>query len=433
MLYVAPMRVLALLTASAVLAATIGGLFEGLLTHVGAGVGLWLCVSPGFMVLGGLLVAAGLVGMRQRAADPGRFWAGLAVSGWGLAGLVLWLHLGVNWAMQAVQDLGLVAPILSGWIVIGAVGLLGLSVPVYGRIRRSFHRHRYGAPGLAGVGLLALGATLWGPLMALTKDIPLAPLLAFGGGVGATVAVFALLSHRRVRKRVIAPAVLLALTAGGWGMQQYAHRAEVRQPVRSRQTLARWVGLRLSALADADGDGRSALFGGGDCDDANPAIHAWAFDVPGNGVDEDCDGADLVLRPAPQPALERHHPLPAPLNRRWNLLFVSVDTVRADRLSLYGHDRPTSPHLDALAKSGLVFERAYTPANSTRLAMPAMFAGRAVGDLDGDLWGRNLVLRPGNGLLFDRLHTAGWRTEAALPEQLRDGMWFGPGAGFDAY
>ena len=426
--YIAPMRVLALLSASAVLAATVGGLLEGLFTHLGAGIGLWLCVSPGFLIGGGLLLAALTIAQRQRLADVGRFWASLAVCGWGLAGLVIWLRLGTVWAMRSVQDLGLVAPILSGWIVLGALGLLGLSLLLFARLRRS-----RAAPAIATVGVLALGATLWGPFRALTKDMPLAPLLALLAGVGVTVLIFKLLSRRRLPVWLIAAAVALPLFVGVWGVLQYARYAHVRQPVESRQTLSRWVGLQLGGLADADADGHSPIFGGGDCDDANPAIHPWAFDVPGNGVDEDCDGADLVLLPAPQPALERHHPLPPALDRRWNLLFVSVDTVRADHLSVYGYDRPTSPNLDALARAGLVFERAYTPANSTRLALPAMLSGRAVGDLEADLWGRNLVLRPGNQPLFERLRAAGWRTEATMPLQVRDGMWFGLGPGFDAY
>ena len=34
----------------------------------------------------------------------------------------------------------------------------------------------------------------------------------------------------------------------------------------------------------------------------------------------------------------------------------------ADRLGVYGYDKPTSPHLDALARECAVFERAYAPA-----------------------------------------------------------------------
>ena len=31
-----------------------------------------------------------------------------------------------------------------------------------------------------------------------------------------------------------------------------------------------------------------------------------------------------------------------------NVLLISIDTLRADHLGSYGHDRPTSPHLEAL-------------------------------------------------------------------------------------
>ena len=43
-------------------------------------------------------------------------------------------------------------------------------------------------------------------------------------------------------------------------------------------------------VSDGDGDGFSARFGGGDCDDKDPHVNPGAIDLPGNGVDEDCDG-----------------------------------------------------------------------------------------------------------------------------------------------
>jgi hypothetical protein len=58
---------------------------------------------------------------------------------------------------------------------------------------------------------------------------------------------------------------------------------------------------------DGDGDGFSSAV---DCNDANPAIHPGAVDIPENGVDEDCSGADALI-------LDRDHdgfPVPVDCN-----------------------------------------------------------------------------------------------------------------------
>lgn len=47
--------------------------------------------------------------------------------------------------------------------------------------------------------------------------------------------------------------------------------------------------LPLACATDEDGDGHCLQQ---DCDDLNPAVHPAATDVPGNGIDENCDGVD---------------------------------------------------------------------------------------------------------------------------------------------
>ena len=63
------------------------------------------------------------------------------------------------------------------------------------------------------------------------------------------------------------------------------------------------------------------------------------------------------------------------VQRRPNIVLYVVDTVRADRLGVYGYGKPTSPRLDAFATSALVFENAYAQSSWTRPAMASLFTG----------------------------------------------------------
>lgn len=69
---------------------------------------------------------------------------------------------------------------------------------------------------------------------------------------------------------------------------------------------------------------------------------------------------------------------PAPSEVRPNVLVVVWDTVRADRLGLYGHSRPTTPKLDALAAESRVFERAISPGMWTVPSHGSLFTGLPV-------------------------------------------------------
>ncbi len=58
-----------------------------------------------------------------------------------------------------------------------------------------------------------------------------------------------------------------------------------------------------------------------------------------------------------------------------DLVVVSVDTLRADRLALWGHDRPTSPELERLAGSSIRYAQAIAPSPWTLPSMASLFTG----------------------------------------------------------
>ncbi len=59
--------------------------------------------------------------------------------------------------------------------------------------------------------------------------------------------------------------------------------------------------------------------------------------------------------------------------RDLNLLFVLIDTLRADRLSSYGYERETSPNLDALAATGLRFAQQMSQSSWTKCSMASLW------------------------------------------------------------
>jgi arylsulfatase A-like enzyme len=58
-----------------------------------------------------------------------------------------------------------------------------------------------------------------------------------------------------------------------------------------------------------------------------------------------------------------------------NVLFVLIDTLRADRLSAYGYDRETSPNIDALAATGVRFAEQLSQSSWTKCSMASLWTG----------------------------------------------------------
>ncbi|MEM7247225.1 MAG: sulfatase [Acidobacteriota bacterium] len=78
--------------------------------------------------------------------------------------------------------------------------------------------------------------------------------------------------------------------------------------------------------------------------------------------------ATLPSEPEPEPE-------PAVTFPKANVLIAVLDTTRADRLSCYGYERKTSPHLDELAKESLLFERCMATSNWTLPSHASILTG----------------------------------------------------------
>jgi arylsulfatase A-like enzyme len=56
-----------------------------------------------------------------------------------------------------------------------------------------------------------------------------------------------------------------------------------------------------------------------------------------------------------------------------NVIWITLDALRADHLGCYGYPLPTSPAIDGLAEAGVLFEEAFSQAPSTKASVASMF------------------------------------------------------------
>ena len=125
------------------------------------------------------------------------------------------------------------------------------------------------------------------------------------------------------------------------------------------------------------------------------------------------------------------------------VVLIVVDTLRADHLGLYGHDRPTTPELDQWARKGVVFERAFAPSPWTLPSFGSIFTGRLPSEHRAGSFGRRRGDKTPRRRRFLKLHNtvptlaedlahAGWRTGAFVNNTFLHSR-FGLDRGFQSY
>jgi len=116
--------------------------------------------------------------------------------------------------------------------------------------------------------------------------------------------------------------------------------------------------------------------------------------------------------------------------RDLNLVFLLVDTLRADRLGAYGYPRSTSPHIDALASRGVLFEDVVAQSTWTKTSMASLWT--ATHPVKHGVLRFDHALPDAVRMPAEILQAAGYRTVGIWRNGWVDSN-FGFAQGFDTY
>ena len=426
------------------------GLVDAALTASHGGAASILALAVGLYGVAGILLAlaadlavtsvlaARPAGWGSLRAEPERDRAvatGILAACVGVAVAAIFAALGQRALVGKMQSQKLAAIAAAGLVAIGALpGAIGAlaAVPMLRKLARALPRPR--ALGATGTLLVALAATgVFALVAALSRAdwrvVDLGPLYAVGAAVvlGIAHAVFwyGSAAGRGLARRlpaVLSRAIPLAVAAATLAALLVGSRVPEGAPALASIADNGW-GLRglLGAarrVTDGDGDGFSTKFGGGDCDDRRGDVFPGAEDVPGDGVDQNCEGGDAkgsAAAAVPAPDRDIAPVLPREDAFKGNLLVVTIDAFRADRLGVAGHPgrppgRSLTPTLDALARKGVYFKRVWSQAPNTPRSFPSLLTARYPSDIAWDKPGVNYPnLLPSNRTFFQSLAAAGWK------------------------
>lgn len=285
---------------------------------------------------------------------------------------------------------------------------------------------------LGRAGLVALALVVLG-LLAFVLALSRADwrVLDLGPFASAAIATILGLGHawfwyrsapgKRLRPKV--PRRLIALALAGTVAAALIAGSRVRDASTSYAAIREGgLGIKLALkvarkLTDRDGDGYSALFGGGDCDDHRADVYPGANDIPGDGIDQNCEGGDapLIATALTEMAEPDAKPVVAKTGAfAGNILIIALDATRADRLGVAGYGRPAghslTPNLDALAKRGAYFRRVWSQAPNTPRSFPSFVTSQYPSEIAWQKRSLNYSpLLPSNHTFFEPLAMAGLR------------------------
>ena len=340
--------------------------------------------NQNLMVLGGILVGMGAL-------------AGLAMVGWALYRLVHWSLRTIQFPRSSLPIVILLLPTLFPLTAVAAFG------------------------GFYVIRLANIVQLQWLPQLAVLI------------GAGSLIAIPGASFLRHVRSfGSIAVVVLLLVVYGVLG-----NIAAARRPVQASGSLSRLTLSLMASYSDVDGDGFGSLFGGTDCGPFDDAIHPAAREIPGNGVDENCNGTDgedsLAGELSSTKGLREH--VADLFDGSPNVLLVTWDAARGDHMSYAGYRPVTTPFLESLAETSTVFLQAYSAGPNTHSSVPALLTGKNIFSVALRKHPKSkmlILLEEENVTLAELLKQEGYRTAAVVSHRFftKKHHW---NQGFDRY
>ncbi len=244
----------------------------------------------------------------------------------------------------------------------GLVGLIGgaagILIAVATRLLPGMRSRRRG--GVFGLALFVFYGLTWG-IFLLKQAIQSRVTLAIVGGLGTLLVLVALY------------AVMASLRVGR------------RDAARGSAPIGGFIGLLVLAVA----------------------LYAFPKTVPDRPA---ADTDDAIMIPPSERLVEEAKR--AFTERRWNVLLLTVDTLRADRLGCYGYGRPTSPAIDSLASEGVRFEHAICQRPKTSPSFATILTGTY--PAHHGIHDALQLLKPSSVTLAEVLGDAGWTTAAVI-------------------
>ena len=234
-------------------------------------------------------------------------------------------------------------------------------------------------------------------------------------------------SSRLLRPATTTASVVLALAAfvGTFGISVHVDHVAARPIIAKPKALTGAAPKEAVAPKDATLDA-GPIEGAIETEDSPSS----GVNAPAIGGRETANGDDPSVEEEETDALAEPAEPVGPVAKDYNVILISIDSLRADHLGAYGYPRDTSPTIKALAEGGILCANASSTTSWTLPSHMSMLTGRSL--LGHGVVSDDRTLTDDVPTLAESFSDAGYRTHAIVSAPYVEAR-FGFDRGFDSY